>query len=205
MVFWGRIFKGLVLFLFFSCASPPETRQPEWRRQRNAGGEVGRPGPASQGDVKIGRRDDFEYQSDEAPPISGSKILEALPSVEFEWPVRNPFVTDFFGWRKKKLHEGIDLRAPTGTPIFASAPGEVIYADRRIKFYGRMVVLDHGGGWSSLYAHLSKINVKMGQIVQGGEKLGNAGRTGRASGPHLHFEIRKGADPVDPLLFLPEL
>ncbi len=179
-----------ILFLV-SCAAPSSTRVPEWRR--GAGAE----NPA--------KANPLESEGGEIPPYSDSKILDALPSVEFEWPVKDPFVTDYFGWRKKKLHEGIDLRAWTGTPILASASGEVIYVDRRVKYYGKMIVIDHGGGWSTLYAHLSKYNVKVGTFVTAGQRIGLSGRTGRVSGPHLHFEIRKGADPVDPMLFLPSL
>jgi murein DD-endopeptidase MepM/ murein hydrolase activator NlpD len=102
------------------------------------------------------------------------------------------------------MHEGVDLRAPTGTPVLASAAGEIIHAGRGLKGYGRLAVVDHGGGWTSVYAHLSRVDVRVGDHVTRGEKLGLSGRSGRSQGPHLHFEIRKGADPLDPLLFLPQ-
>lgn len=125
------------------------------------------------------------------------------PHVGFEWPLENPTVINFYGWRRRRMHEGIDLRARKGTPIFAAAPGQVIYAGRRLRGYGKLVVLDHGQHWSSVYAHCSKIEVKVGEWVAGGDEIALSGRTGRASGPHLHFEIRKGSDPLDPLLLLP--
>ncbi|MBS1984843.1 MAG: M23 family metallopeptidase [Bdellovibrionales bacterium] len=120
----------------------------------------------------------------------------------FRWPLQSPVVIQFYGWRKKRLHEGLDLRASVGTPVFASAAGNVIHAGR-MKGYGLMVVVDHGLGWSTIYAHLSKVMAKLGQRVDVGQQLGRSGRTGRVQGPHLHFEIRKGSDPLDPVLLLP--
>lgn len=100
------------------------------------------------------------------------------------------------------MHEGVDLRAAVGTPVYASAAGQVIYRGTKLKGFGRMIVLDHGRNWSSAYAHLSRYAVRMGQRVKRGQLVGYAGRTGRAKGAHLHFELRKGADPLDPLAFL---
>jgi len=100
------------------------------------------------------------------------------------------------------MHEGVDLRAGVGIKVFASAAGEVIYRGTKLKGYGRMIVIDHGNDFSSSYAHLSRYAVRMGQKVKRGQLIGYAGRSGRAKGPHLHFELRKGADPLDPLAFL---
>jgi murein DD-endopeptidase MepM/ murein hydrolase activator NlpD len=121
----------------------------------------------------------------------------------FVWPTRYPYIQAYFGWRKKRMHEGLDLKAPTGTRVYSTASGEIIEAGSRIRGYGKTVVVDHGNGWASIYAHLSKIKVKRGDHVGQGELLALSGRTGRATGPHLHFEIRKGSDPLDPLMFLP--
>jgi murein DD-endopeptidase MepM/ murein hydrolase activator NlpD len=132
-------------------------------------------------------------------------------SFRFQWPVPNPRVTDFFGWRDpsrrrpEKMHEGIDLGGNSRTPILAAAPGTVIFAGRRVRGYGRMVVVEHAESWSTVYAHLSKIDARVGQRVEAGDRLGWMGRSGRASGVHLHFEIRRGADPVDPMVLLPQV
>ena len=102
------------------------------------------------------------------------------------------------------MHEGVDLRASTGTPIYSAANGSVIYAGRKLRGYGRMVALSHEGDWSTVYAHLSKIKVKVSDTIKKGQLIGFSGNTGRSRGPHLHFEVRKGADPLDPLIFMPK-
>ncbi len=155
----------------------------------------------SDADLKVGMR--LRLPRSKAEVLGDAQGLWRPTHFEFQWPLKQNQITDYFGWRKKRLHEGIDLRARTGTPVFASASGEVIYAARTIRNFGRMVVVDHGQGWSSVYAHLSKMLVRVGQHVEQGQKIGLAGRSGRASGAHLHFEIRKEADPLDPLLLLP--
>jgi murein DD-endopeptidase MepM/ murein hydrolase activator NlpD len=103
------------------------------------------------------------------------------------------------------MHEGIDLGGTTRTPILAAAPGVVLFSGRRVRGYGRMVVVEHAESWSTVYAHLSKIETQVGRRVNTGDRLGWMGRSGRASGVHLHFEIRRGADPVDPIVLLPQV
>lgn len=156
----------------------------------------------SDADLKVGMR--LRLPRSKVEVLGDAQGLWRPTHFEFQWPLKHNQITDYFGWRKKRLHEGIDLRARTGTPVYASAAGEVIYAARTIRNFGRMVVVDHGQGWSSVYAHLSKMLVRVGQHVEQGQKIGLAGRSGRASGAHLHFEIRKEADPLDPLLLLPK-
>lgn len=92
----------------------------------------------------------------------------------------------------------------TGTSIYAAESGVVIHSGW-IRGFGQAVIIKHKYDWSTLYGHLSKVNVKKGQYVRQGYYIGGMGRTGRATGVHLHFEIRKGADPLDPILFLPPL
>jgi murein DD-endopeptidase MepM/ murein hydrolase activator NlpD len=121
--------------------------------------------------------------------------------VSFSWPVQG-MVTSVFGKRKNRMHEGIDIGASIGTPVKAARSGHVIYAANRIPGYGSMVIVRHPGPFATVYAHLSKISVKKGQFLARGQVLGKVGRTGRAHGPHLHFEIRNQRVPVDPLLYL---
>ncbi len=122
------------------------------------------------------------------------------------WPV-NASVGSGFGYRihpifgTKKLHTGIDLNAGAGTPILASESGTVIMA-RTYGGYGRAVVIDHGGGLSTLYAHQSSIVVSEGQRVARGDVIGYVGCTGYCTGPHLHFETREWGTPVDPMKYL---
>jgi murein DD-endopeptidase MepM/ murein hydrolase activator NlpD len=122
----------------------------------------------------------------------------------FDWPVDAARMTRGFLPNKRRPHLGIDLAAPKGTPILAAQGGTIIYAGREFKGYGKMVLIESGDGWATLYAHFDKILVSEGQKVRKGEVIGAMGRTGRATGVHLHFEIRKNRGPIDPLPLLPE-
>jgi murein DD-endopeptidase MepM/ murein hydrolase activator NlpD len=128
---------------------------------------------------------------------------KARPPFALIWPMNNPKVTEFFGWRKNRMHEGIDFRARTGDPVYAAGDGRVVFAGTGLRGYGKMILIQHAGPWSTLYAHLSVIAVKQGQTISKGHYIGKAGSTGRSTGPHLHFELRYGADPVDPMIYLP--
>jgi murein DD-endopeptidase MepM/ murein hydrolase activator NlpD len=116
------------------------------------------------------------------------------------WPVSGP-VTSPFGWRWGRLHQGIDIGVPYGTPIRAAASGTVIYCGWE-SGYGNLTVIDHGGGLATAYAHQSSIGVSCGRQVSQGEVIGYVGATGHAFGPHLHFEVRVDGNPVDPLGYL---
>ena len=118
----------------------------------------------------------------------------------FIWPVSGAVVSGF-GMRWGRMHEGLDITAPTGTPIWAAAAGTVIHAGW-LGGYGNLVVVDHGNGLATAYAHASVIVVALGQEVAQGETLSLVGSTGNSSGPHLHFEVRVNGVAVDPLLYL---
>jgi murein DD-endopeptidase MepM/ murein hydrolase activator NlpD len=118
----------------------------------------------------------------------------------FIWPVSGP-VTSSFGWRWGRMHEGIDIGVSSGTPIHAAAGGTVIYCGW-MEGYGNLVVVDHGGGLATAYAHQSAIAVTCGQGVAQGQVVGYVGSTGHSTGPHLHFEVRVNGGAVDPLGYL---
>jgi murein DD-endopeptidase MepM/ murein hydrolase activator NlpD len=118
----------------------------------------------------------------------------------FIWPVDGP-VTSPFGMRWGRMHTGIDIGVPYGTPIHAAASGRVIYAGW-MDGYGNLVFIDHGGGLSTGYAHQSNIGVSNGEAVSQGQVIGYVGCTGHCFGPHLHFEVRVNGSPVDPLGYL---
>jgi murein DD-endopeptidase MepM/ murein hydrolase activator NlpD len=118
----------------------------------------------------------------------------------FIWPVSGP-VTSPFGMRWGRMHTGIDIGVPYGTPIRAAASGQVIYAGW-MDGYGNLVFIDHGRGISTGYAHQSSIAVSNGQAVTQGQVIGYVGCTGHCFGPHLHFEVRVNGTPVDPLAYL---
>jgi murein DD-endopeptidase MepM/ murein hydrolase activator NlpD len=121
----------------------------------------------------------------------------------WQWPGRGR-LTSRYGWRThpvygdRRFHAGIDIGGGYGAPILATKAGEVIYAGPA-SGYGNLVVVSHGGGISSAYGHMSSIAVNEGQSVSQGQRLGAIGSLGTSTGPHLHFEIRVGGDPVDPL------
>lgn len=119
------------------------------------------------------------------------------------WPLQYVQIISGYGPRWGRVHEGIDLVAPTGTPVLAAASGEVVYSGNRIRGYGNMVVVKHEGELMTVYAHNSVLLVKAGDRVDAGQAVALSGQSGRASGPHLHFEVRRGQVPRDPLGFLP--
>ncbi|MBN1155204.1 M23 family metallopeptidase [candidate division KSB1 bacterium] len=136
--------------------------------------------------------------------------LKHTPSIR---PVRGGKLTDSFGWRldpfieRIKMHNGIDIAAQEGTPIYASAAGVVEFAKsnyRPNKGYGMEIVVDHGNGVKTRYAHLSKISVNVGQKVNRWDIIGRVGETGRATGPHLHYEVLVNGKHVDPLQYILE-
>jgi murein DD-endopeptidase MepM/ murein hydrolase activator NlpD len=136
-----------------------------------------------------------QSQQEEEKPVA------ELNRVHFSWPLFG-YVSSGFGRRHHKDHEGIDIPARRGTPVHASRSGHVIYAGNRIRGYGNMVIVRHADSFSSVYAHLSKIDVKKGQFVSRGQAVGRVGQTGHAHGYHLHFEIRDNRVAVNPLFYL---
>lgn len=135
------------------------------------------------------------------------KLLAAIPAIQ---PVRNEDLTRMasgFGWRTdpftkaRKMHKGMDFTAPRGTPIYATGDGKVTRADNRSSGYGKHIRIDHGYGYLSLYAHLSKYNVSPGQKVKRGDLIGFVGNTGRSQAPHLHYEVWKDREKIDPINF----
>jgi murein DD-endopeptidase MepM/ murein hydrolase activator NlpD len=137
------------------------------------------------------------------PPASGAGPAPARAG-RLRWPLANVAheVGSPFGARDGRAHEGIDLPAPTGTPVVAAADGEVVYAGDGIRGYGNLVVLQHPGDLLTVYAHNSALYVAQGQAVRAGDRVAAVGQTGRATGPHLHFEVRQGQIPRDPMSYL---
>lgn len=135
------------------------------------------------------------------------KLLVAIPAIQ---PINNDDLTRMasgFGWRSdpftkaRKMHRGMDFTAPKGTPIYASGDGKITRADNNSSGFGKHIRIDHGYGYLSLYAHLSKYNVKKGQKVKRGDLIGFVGSTGRSEAPHLHYEVWKDKDRINPINF----
>lgn len=117
-----------------------------------------------------------------------------------QWPLRGVLYARF-GKKGKEPHDGIDLAAPAGTPVKTAAPGTVLFAGEQ-KGYGLIVIVEHDGALITLYAHNRDLRVKTGQKVREGQVVSTVGDSGRTTGPHLHFEVRKKGVPVDPLEYL---
>jgi len=125
------------------------------------------------------------------------------PPARLRWPVEAPRITSLFGSRWGRHHEGIDLSAPIGTPVVAAEGGEVVYSGNSVRGYGNMIVLKHADGLMTVYAHNSVLLVKVGSVVRAGDRIALSGQSGHATGPHVHFEVRRAEIPRDPLQFLP--
>ncbi len=135
---------------------------------------------------------------------------DQLTSFSFVFPLLSPRLSSNYGVRKHpiyrsfKHHNGVDLAAPKNSHVRAVAPGRVVFADR-LAGYGKLVSVQHLGGYTSFYGHLNDIQVELGQPVRAGELIGLVGSTGTATGYHLHFEWRKNGVPLNPLKAFPEL
>jgi murein DD-endopeptidase MepM/ murein hydrolase activator NlpD len=149
-------------------------------------------------------QDQIQQQIQAASATPGVEPLQAGPvqgaSGGWIWPV-NGTLTSPFGYRWGRMHEGIDISVPEGTPVRAAKPGNVILA-AYTGGYGNYTCVDHGGGLSSCYAHQSSYAVSSGDSVAQGAVIGYSGNTGSSTGPHLHFEIRVNGSAVDPLGYL---
>jgi lipoprotein NlpD len=141
-------------------------------------------------------------------PYSGPASIEKNPALSlaadkgrFLWPVKGR-ISSRFGVRGGKLHDGIDIRAPRGTSVKAADKGSVVYVSEDFRKYGRIIILKHTKNYFTVYAHNKNNLVKLGEAVSRGERIATVGRSGNATGNHLHFEVRKGRKVIDPLFFL---
>jgi murein DD-endopeptidase MepM/ murein hydrolase activator NlpD len=142
-----------------------------------------------------------EIYLDDVVAEPGEKEKVAYKKANFIWPVEGR-ISDVFNSTESKRHQGIDVPSPLGTPIKASSPGTVIYSSNTIKGYGNLIILRHSEEFVTVYAHNQVNLVEEGNWVERGQIIGKVGQTGRATGPHLHFEIRKNNKAVDPLPYL---
>jgi murein DD-endopeptidase MepM/ murein hydrolase activator NlpD len=124
----------------------------------------------------------------------------ALPT--FRWPVRGKVITAYGAKANGKANDGINLAVPEGTPVKAADDGVVAYSGNELKGYGNLVLIRHTNGYVTAYAHASELMVKRGDTIKRGQVIAKSGQSGEVQSPQLHFEIRKGSSPVDPLQFL---
>jgi murein DD-endopeptidase MepM/ murein hydrolase activator NlpD len=140
---------------------------------------------------------------EEAPvetPVKATEATGALPT--FRWPVRGKVITAYGAKTNGKANDGINLAVPEGTPVKAAEDGVVAYSGNELKGYGNLVLVRHANGYVTAYAHASELLVKRGDTIKRGQIIAKSGQSGEVGSPQLHFEIRKGSTPVDPLQFL---
>jgi murein DD-endopeptidase MepM/ murein hydrolase activator NlpD len=144
---------------------------------------------------------EVEIYFDDVVAEQGEEAKITYKKLDFIWPVEGK-INDVFERAENRRHQGIDISSPIGTPIKASNAGMVIYSNNTIKGYGNLIILRHSEGYVTVYAHNQMNLVEEGAKVEKGQIIGRVGRTGRATGPHLHFEIRRNNKAMDPMLFL---
>ena len=168
-------------------------------------GVAGTPGPTTDGELlarSVAEEGQRLRELEQVVDRMGT-LVRTLP---LRWPIHGPVKSEY-GLRqspwtgKAELHGGLDIGASPGTPVASPAGGTVVAANQSPD-YGRYVMLDHGNGVRSLYGHLQKIDVKVGAWVETGDVIGHSGASGRATGPHLHYELRVDGKAVDPRRFL---
>ena len=133
-------------------------------------------------------------------PVKATEATGAVPT--FRWPVRGKVITAYGAKANGKANDGINLAVPEGTPIKAADDGVVAYSGNELKGYGNLVLIRHANGYVTAYAHASELMVKRGDTIKRGQVIAKSGQSGEVQSPQLHFEIRKGSSPVDPLQFL---
>ncbi len=136
------------------------------------------------------------------PPLRDTGEARPRDAPKMMWPVPGGTVTSGFGPRGNRFHDGIDISVPAGVPVRAAASGEVAYS-ASLPGYGNVIIVRHERGYATVYAHNERHHVEEGQRVRQGQLIATVGRSGRASGTNLHFEVRKDNHARNPLLFLP--
>jgi murein DD-endopeptidase MepM/ murein hydrolase activator NlpD len=140
----------------------------------------------------------------EKPPVEETNSADAnAGAAGFRWPARGRIIAGFGPKPTGQQNDGINLALPEGTPVKAADDGVVAYAGNELKGYGNLVLIRHANGFVTAYAHASEVMVKRGDTIKRGQVIAKSGQTGNVTSPQLHFEIRKGASPVDPMQHLP--
>ncbi len=197
---FSNLLKLASLAVLISCSAKPTFRNAETIQPATSGGD----------EIQVDKSSNsirINPESDTQASAASTKNKKVKRKFQFDWPVWEARMTRGFlprgTKRRKRPHKGIDLAATRGTAVMSAHDGSVIYTGKGFKGYGKMVMVESPDGWATLYGHLDKIIVHEGANIKQGEVIGALGNTGRSSGPHLHFEIRKLDGPVDPLPLLP--
>ena len=137
-----------------------------------------------------------------AAPSRQAAVRPAAPGVDLVWPVDGKIISRFGSPRASRTHKGLDIKVPHGTPVRAAAAGRVVYSGR-MRGYGKVVIVAHGDGYETVYAHNRANRAHKGDRVRRGQVIAESGASGNATTPHLHFEVRKDQRHRDPLGYLP--
>ncbi|MGC2809702.1 MAG: peptidoglycan DD-metalloendopeptidase family protein [Bradyrhizobium sp.] len=156
--------------------------------------------PESQQKARLAQATTTPEELSGPSPAKTAEATGALPS--FRWPVRGRVITAYGAKTNGKANDGINLAVPEGTPVKAADDGVVAYSGNELKGYGNLVLIRHANGYVTAYAHASELLVKRGDTIKRGQVIAKSGQSGEVASPQLHFEIRKGSSPVDPLQFL---
>jgi murein DD-endopeptidase MepM/ murein hydrolase activator NlpD len=173
------------------------------------------PRPAEQAKVQplVYRKEETQQQAaaEPAPQTQKATYTAAEPAApvasggtDFRWPVRGRVISGFGAKPNGQTNDGVNISVPEGTEIKAAEGGVVAYAGNELKGFGNLVLIRHAGEWVTAYAHASEIMVKRGDVVRRGQTIARSGKSGSVTTPQLHFEVRRGASPVDPMDHLPQ-
>ena len=181
-------------FFGFDSVSQPEARPGISSADDDSESDVA----ATESDVDVPVRPEM------MAPYTANSGANAFSSLNIRWPLKG-HITSPFGIRHGRLHAGVDIKGAKGEPIYSAADGQILTAKRK-NAYGIVAVVGHDNDHQTLYGHMMKLAVREGQFVRAGQLIGYVGKTGRATGYHLHFETRvAGGIPQDPLRFLPDV
>jgi murein DD-endopeptidase MepM/ murein hydrolase activator NlpD len=178
----------LSLFLILRCA----TFSPSHRHGGYSVEEVIR---RSEG-VKVETEEFKDLARKPTSKNQANQMDQQLPLLQ--WPLKWIAINSKFGSRSRNNHQGLDLKAPEGTPIYAAGKGVAVFAGDEIDGYGNTIILKHSQKYWTLYAHAMQLLIEKGDLVQRGQCIAYSGETGRTTGPHLHFEVRRGVEAVNP-------
>ena len=190
----GERWEGIASYYEVPLSALKEKNQSEARQGLRAGHKLYIPFEQSP-------KWEVRYTPAKTPTVGREALSYSLQTAHFTWPLSGR-ITSIFEDRQRSGHKGIDIAARLGTPVKAARSGHVIYASDGIGGYGNLIILRHSDKFATVYGHLSRFTVRKGQFVSRGGVIGRVGKTGSATGPHLHFEIRNDRRPVNPLLYL---
>lgn len=179
----------------FNRIAPPFAVKPGDRIVLPQGARAAAATPRRPGDPPVARP--------QLPVSAPAPAASAAPALRWLWPVEGDILSGFGPKGDGRRNDGVNIAADRGAPIQAAADGEVVYAGNQIPGYGWLVLVRHTGGWVTAYAHADSLAVREGQQVRRGDQLGVVGQTGGRDRPQLHFQIRQGTRPVDPLRQMP--